>query len=74
MKKIKLFPAPHIEVRIHVSDQMAADMKRCQDLAALPGDGADCSQCSWEDVQWEGTGMCELPAIIEILTEVENEG
>lgn len=29
MKKIKLFPAPHMEVRIHVSDQMVADYKEC---------------------------------------------
>lgn len=25
MKKIKLFPAPHVEIRIHVSEEMERD-------------------------------------------------
>jgi len=64
MKKIKLFPAPHLEVKIHVSEQMEADIKRCKEV-----DGAECDQCSWNDVQWENTGMCELLVVIEILLE-----
>lgn len=67
MKKIKLFPAPHIEVRIYVSEQMEADLKRCKESAAFPGSGADCNQCSWNDVQWGNTGMCELPVVLERL-------
>jgi len=65
MKKIKLLPAPHLEVRIFVSEHMEEDLKRCKELAALPGSGADCKQCSWNDVQWGNTGMCELPAVID---------
>lgn len=30
MKKIKLFPAPHIEIRISVSDEMERDYLECQ--------------------------------------------
>lgn len=29
MQKIKIFPAPHVEVRVHVSDGMAADLREC---------------------------------------------
>lgn len=47
MKKIKLFPAPHMEVRIHVSDQMVADYKECLKDAEEGLDGKDCDKCSW---------------------------
>ena len=30
MKKIKLFPAPHVEIRIHVSEEMERDYAECQ--------------------------------------------
>nr|DAR25527.1 MAG TPA: hypothetical protein [Caudoviricetes sp.] len=26
MKKIRVFPAPHVELKLHVSDQISADM------------------------------------------------
>lgn len=35
-KKIKIFPAPHLEIRIHVSDQMVDDMAECKRLAQVP--------------------------------------
>lgn len=31
MKKIKLFPAPHIEIRISVSDEMERDYLECRE-------------------------------------------
>lgn len=63
MKKIKLFPAPHVEVRIHVSDEMEKDLQECRRMAETLGDGKDCAQCSWRDVDWLGTGLCELPRV-----------
>lgn len=63
MQKIKIFPAPHVEVRIHVSDGMAADLKECWEMSARLGAGKDCSTCSWCDVEIEGTGMCELEEV-----------
>ena len=32
MKKIKLFPAPHVEIRIHVSEEMERDYAECQKM------------------------------------------
>ena len=61
MKKIKLFPGPHMELRIFVSDQMEEDYKECARMAeSACGDGKDCDSCSWRDVMIFGLGMCEL--------------
>ena len=30
MKKIKIFPAPHVEIRIHVTEEMERDMRACR--------------------------------------------
>lgn len=60
MKKIKLFPAPHVEVRIHISDQMIKDYKECQKMAEEDLDGKDCDKCSWRDIAWLNHGFCEL--------------
>ena len=68
-KKIKLFLAPHVEIRIHVSDQMEADLKECKMLAESTGDGKDCDTCSWRYVGINGEGMCELPAVTDQVLE-----
>lgn len=61
MKKIKLFPAPHLELKISVSDEMIKDFRECRAMAEREGlDGKDCDTCSWKDVEFESTGMCEL--------------
>lgn len=62
MKKIKLFPSPHVEVRVLVSDQMEQDMKECWRKAFESG--KDCDTCSWKDVKPFGTGMCEQDEVI----------
>lgn len=33
MKRIRVFPAPHIELRVFVSDEMVADYKNCAEAA-----------------------------------------
>lgn len=65
MRKIKLFPAPHVEVRIHVSDEMVADMRECMKGAKSLGDEKECDSCSWNEVSLNGTGFCELPVVVE---------
>lgn len=30
VKKIKFFPAPHVEIRVSVTDEMAADLRECR--------------------------------------------
>lgn len=34
-KTIKIFPAPHVEVRLHVSKEMVKDFKACCDTGLL---------------------------------------
>lgn len=68
MKKIKLFPAPHVEVRLHVSDQMIADYKEClRQSMEEDTEESPCEECSWCDIVWLNTGMCELRELREIL-------
>lgn len=63
MKKIKLF-RPHMELRIHVSDEMVKDYKECKELAKAPAeDEKDCETCSWHDsviCDTCGTCACDL--------------
>lgn len=42
-KTIKIFPAPHVEVRLHVSKEMVKDFKACCDTGGL---GQLCTECS----------------------------
>ncbi len=68
-RKIKLFPVPHVELCIHASDEMVKDLRECQRLAKLQGDGKDCQTCSWREVEIENTGLCEWPGVIEKILE-----
>lgn len=63
-KAIKLLPAPRLEIRIYVSDQMIADLKECKRLAQVPGGPeADCDKCSWDGIGIDDMDMCELPEV-----------
>ena len=74
-KRIKLFPAPRLEIRIHVSDQMIEDLKECKRLAQLPGDGKDCDTCSWNGIEIDAINMCELPEVCrQVLREEDEHG
>lgn len=33
MKKVKFFPAPHVEVRVSVTDEMVTDLRECRRMA-----------------------------------------
>lgn len=67
MKKIKLWPAPHLEVRVRVSDEMEADIRECRERAEQGGHGKDCDQCSWLGVEIENTCLCEWPAVVAMV-------
>ena len=64
---IKLFPAPHVEIRIHVSDEMKRDYQECKMQCA---DEKDCGKCSWWGVDVGDEGACDLP----IMQEFRNTG
>ncbi|GAA6277852.1 hypothetical protein [Enterocloster bolteae] len=64
MRKIKLFPAPHTELRLDVSDEMEKDYRECRRMAQSRNDGKDCNTCSWRPVEIEDTGVCEWPEVI----------
>ena len=62
MQKIKIFPAPHVEVRVHVSEQMVEDMRECQELDRSCE--VDCNSCSWNDVEIDGnTPLCTFQEV-----------
>ena len=48
MKKIKFFPAPHVEVRVSVTDEMVADLRDYKRMAEETNyEGCkDCDDCS----------------------------
>ena len=66
MKKIKIFPAPNVEIRIHVTEEMEKDMRECGEIAACDDvkDGRKCKNCSWHNVEFGDTGMCQLDEVI----------
>ena len=72
MKKIKLFPAPHVEIRIHVSEEMERDYAECQKMMKR-GEDYDCDRCSWANVSIYGTGACELKGLKEQLGGISGE-
>ena len=63
MKRIKLVPAPHTELRLDVSDEMEKDYQECQRMERLGDDGKDCNTCSWRTVEIENTVLCDWPEV-----------
>lgn len=43
MRKVKLFLTPHIEIRIHVSEEMERDYAECQKMMKR-GEDYDCDR------------------------------
>ena len=75
MKKIKLFPAPHVEVRIYVSDEMERDYTACMknNKDGIGSEEFPCDGCSWADVDVYGTGACELKGLKEQMGGIDDE-
>lgn len=66
MKKIKLFPAPHVEIRIHVSEEMERDYLECQRRLKSGDMDLQCDNCSWKDVKTSSYGSaCMLNGLEE---------
>lgn len=61
-KQIKLHPAPHVELKLHISDEMIKDFKECAEEVECAGfeSGKDCKTCSWIETAIGDTCMCEL--------------
>ena len=68
MKKIKLFPAPHVEVRVSVTDEMVADLREC-DRMSEHDEIKDCDTCSWREVEIGAEGVCGFLAVLEQVKE-----
>ena len=60
MKKIKLFPARNVEIRVHVSDEMERDYADCQRILKHSREIKDCKECSWTGIDIYGTCVCIL--------------
>lgn len=55
----KVFPSPHVEMRVSVSEQMEADIKEC-DRRSRAGESRKCDECSWFELEIAGTGLCDI--------------
>ena len=69
MKKIKLFPAPHVELRVSVSDEMVEDYRECKRMEESGGELKDCDGCSWREADFLNTCMCDLDIMKQLLEE-----
>ena len=47
----KLWPCPHVEVRVHVSEEMIEDLRICREILEEERGSVDCRRCSWGDVE-----------------------
>lgn len=72
MKKIKLFPAPHMEVRVFVSDEMEKDFVECKH-AMKRRKLMDCNECSWKGANFYGISICMLDDVEEKMEGMLNE-
>lgn len=71
MIKIKMWPCPHVEIRVHVSDEMIRDIKKCRKAINETGNGADCNSCSWGDIDLDGMALCGEDTMKAIETKLE---
>lgn len=75
MKKIKLFPAPHMEVRIFVSDEMEKDFMECRrktgkgKILRIP----NCDECSWAELNVCDTCICMYESVQRQLGGISGE-
>lgn len=70
MKRIKLFPAPHLELRVHVSEKMEKDLKECKATMEECDAEKECVSCSWKGVEFGCVTMCEVISL-KMLEEKE---
>lgn len=70
MKKIKIF-APHIELRVSVTDKMVDELKECEKIAVESEfrEVKDCSTCTWNNIELSGIRLCGCPELLIALEE-----
>lgn len=75
VNRIKIFPAPHVELRVHVSDEMIKDYRECERIARQTGfeEHQDCDKCSWRETEIGNTCMCELKEMQQLLADAEQK-
>lgn len=64
-KTIKIFPAPHVEIRLHVSEEMEEDFKKCYLSGRMyrcekSSWMYSCEKCSWDNVRIGEDRVCCL--------------
>lgn len=69
MKKVRIFPAPHMEIKLHISDEMIKDYRDCKAQAEKVGGYKDCDQCSWKEVEFENVCACQFEQLEKLLEE-----
>ena len=77
MRKIKLFPAPHLEIKITVTDQMVKDLHECHKRSSMSDfdyESGYCDNCSWNKVEFLNVCMCELDDVLRLLLGGQNDG
>lgn len=68
MKKIKLFPSPHLELKISVTDEMIQDCQECGRKVRNES-SKSCCECSWNDIRIGETALCCLLDLEKVLEE-----
>ena len=69
MRKIKLFPAPHVELRVSVSDEMVEDYRECRALLKAGDCSKSCSVCSWYGVDFGDKALCSFREMEQLLED-----
>lgn len=69
MKRITLYPAPHVEIRLHLSEEMIEDYKDCGRQAKNSAfeETKDCDACSWNKVKFGDMCMCEPVELMKLI-------
>lgn len=73
MKKIKIFPAPHTELRVLVSDEMVKDYRECAEMFKMTGQGKCCDTCSWDSVRFGDICLCILGEMHTLLEDKDEK-
>ena len=81
MREIKLFPFPHVEIRISVSDEMERDYWKCRESIRRAVEAGDdqktfkCEECSWKNVRTsECNGVCAMNGLYEQMRGGKSDG
>ena len=69
MRKIKLFPAPHMELRVSVSDERVEDYRECRTMLRKGACRKSCPDCSWYEVNFGDEALCILRAMEQLLED-----